>query len=58
VPPGRTGCSCYYDSVVPLDQPDPECTVCTTDADCASARPARVCNIFSGASGFCELKGN
>ena len=58
LPPGRTGCSCYYDSVVPLDQPDPECTVCKTDADCVSAHPARVCNIFSGASGFCELKGN
>ena len=58
LPPGRTGCSCYYDSVVPLDQPDPECTGCTTDADCSAASPARVCNIFSGASGFCELKGN
>jgi len=57
-PPARTACSCYYDAVVPLDVPDPDCTVCMSDADCASAVPARVCNVFGGgATGFCELKG-
>jgi hypothetical protein len=54
-PGGRTACSCYYDSVVPLDHPDADCTQCSSDADCKD--PARVCNIFSGTNGFCEIKG-
>jgi hypothetical protein len=54
-PAGRTACSCYYDSVVPQDKPDAECTPCTKDSDCTD--PLRVCNIFSGGSGFCEIAG-
>lgn len=54
-PAGRTACSCYYDSVVPQDKPDSECTSCKSDSDCTD--PTRICNIFSGTSGFCEVKG-
>ncbi len=54
-PAGRTACSCYYDSVVPQDKPDSDCAPCTQDSDCTD--PGRVCNVFSGASGFCEVKG-
>ncbi len=43
-------CGCYYTSVAaPLATPAAECTTCTLNTDCPSARPA--CNY-----GFCEVQ--